>query len=85
MVEGLKQAIFNIGYLATVLILFRYINVVITFNSATALVILVAINYIFSIKFLICSFLSILLNSPNTIMFSPILEIAPPMNPFLLL
>lgn len=50
--EGLKQAIFNIGYLATVLILFRYINVVITFNSATALVILVAINYIFSIKFL---------------------------------
>lgn len=50
--EGLKQAIFNIGYLATVLILFRYINVVITFNSAIALVILVAINYIFSIKFL---------------------------------
>ena len=50
--EGLKQAIFNIGYLATLLILFRYINVSITINSLIALVVLVIINYIFSIKFL---------------------------------
>ena len=50
--EGLKQAIFNIGYLATLLILFRYINVTITFNSLAALIALIVINYIFSIKFL---------------------------------
>ncbi len=50
--EGLKQAIFNIGYLATMLILFRYINITITFNSLIALVGLVIINYIFSVKFL---------------------------------
>lgn len=50
--EGLKHAIFNVGYLATVLILFRYTNVVITFNSVIALIALIVINYIFSIKFL---------------------------------
>lgn len=50
--EGLKQAIFNIGYLATLLILFRYINITITFNSLVALIGLIIINYIFSFKFL---------------------------------
>lgn len=50
--EGLRQAIFNFGYLATLLILFRYTEVVITFNSLIAIVGLIVINYIFSIKFL---------------------------------
>lgn len=50
--EGLKQAVFNIGYLATLLIVFRYTNITITFNSLIALIALVVINYIFSIKFL---------------------------------
>lgn len=50
--EGLKQAIFNVGYLATLLIVIRYTNITITFNSLIALIALVVINYIFSIKFL---------------------------------
>lgn len=50
--EGLKQTIFNIGYLATLLIVFRYTNITITFNSLIALTVLIVINYIFSIKFL---------------------------------
>ena len=50
--EGFRQAIFNVAYLAALLILFRYINVSITINSLIALVILIMINYIFSIKFL---------------------------------
>lgn len=50
--EGIKQAIFNIGYFATLLILFRYISITITFNSLVALIALIVINYIFSIKFL---------------------------------
>lgn len=50
--EGLKQAIFNVGYLATLLIVIRYTNITITFNSLIALIALIAINYIFSIKFL---------------------------------
>ena len=50
--EGLKQTIFNIAYMSALLILYRYINVIITFNSLIAIVALVVINYIFSIKLL---------------------------------
>lgn len=50
--EGLKQAIFSIGYIALLALMFRYTNVAITINSLIALVIVISINYIFSIKFL---------------------------------
>lgn len=50
--EGLRQAILNIGYLASLTILFRYTNVAITFNSLIALVGVVVVNYIFAIRFL---------------------------------
>ena len=51
-IEGLRQAIFSIGYIAILALMFRYTNVTITINSLIALIIVIIINYIFSIKFL---------------------------------
>lgn len=50
--KGLKSAIFNIGYMAILLLILRYTNVNITLNSLIAFVSVVAINYIFNIKLL---------------------------------
>ena len=50
--EGLRQAILNIGYVAALTIIFRYANVIITYNSVIALVGVIVINYIFALKLL---------------------------------
>lgn len=50
--EGFRQAVLNLGYIASLLIMFRFTNVVVTFNSLTALIGVIVINYIFAIKFL---------------------------------
>lgn len=50
--EGLRQAILNVGYVALLTIVFRYVNVMITFNSLIALIAIIIINYVFAIKFL---------------------------------
>lgn len=50
--EGLRQAILNIGYVAALTIIFRYANVIITYNSVIALAGVIVINYIFALKLL---------------------------------
>ena len=50
--EGLRQAILSIGYVAMLLIVFRYTNVLVTYNSLIALVGVIVVNYIFAIKLL---------------------------------
>lgn len=50
--EGFKSAIFSIGYIALLSIIVRYTNVVLTVNSLIALIGVIAINYVFNIKFL---------------------------------
>lgn len=50
--EGLRQAILNIGYVAALTIIFRYANVIITYNSIIALIGVIVINYVFAIKLL---------------------------------
>lgn len=51
-IEGLKQVILNIGYVAALTIVLRYTNALITFNSIIALVGVIVINYLFAIKIL---------------------------------
>jgi len=50
--KGFKKAIFDIGYIAILLLILRYTNVNITLNSLIAFIAVVAINYVFSIKLL---------------------------------
>ena len=50
--EGLRQALFSIAYVAALSIVFRYTNVLITYNSLIALFGIIVINYIFAIKLL---------------------------------
>ena len=50
--EGLRQAILNIGYVAALSIIFRYTNVLITYNSVIALFGVIIVNYIFAFKLL---------------------------------
>lgn len=50
--EGLRQALFSIAYVAALAIVFRYTNVLITYNSLIALFGIIVINYIFAIKLL---------------------------------
>ena len=50
--EGLRQALFTIAYVAALSIVFRYTNVLITYNSLIALFGIIVINYIFAIKLL---------------------------------
>lgn len=50
--KGLKLAISNVGYIAILTLIFRYTNVMITFNSLIALIGVVGINLLFSFKLL---------------------------------
>lgn len=50
--KGFKKAIFDIGYIAILVLILRYTNVNITLNSLIAFASVVAINYVFSIKLL---------------------------------
>lgn len=50
--EGLRQAILNVGYVALLTIVFRYTNVLLTYNSIIACIGVIIINYIFAIKLL---------------------------------
>ena len=50
--EGLRQTILSVGYVAALTIVLRYTNALITFNSLIALVGVIVINYIFAIKLL---------------------------------
>ena len=50
--KGFKKAIFDIGYIAILLLVLRYTNVNITLNSLIAFIAVIAINYVFSIKLL---------------------------------
>ena len=47
-----EKAIFDIGYIAILLLVLRYTNVNITLNSLIAFIAVIAINYVFSIKLL---------------------------------
>lgn len=50
--NGLKLSIFNVGYIATLVLIFKYTNVLITFNSLIAFVGVVGINILFLFKLL---------------------------------
>lgn len=50
--EGLRQAIISVGYVAALTLVLRYTNALITFNSLIALAGVIIINYIFAIKLL---------------------------------
>lgn len=50
--NGLKYAIFNMGYIAIVTLIFRYTNVLITLNSLIALIGVIGINILFEYKLL---------------------------------
>lgn len=51
-VSGLKFAIFNVGYIAIVTLIFRYTNVLLTLNSLVAFIGVVGINMLFEYKLL---------------------------------
>ena len=50
--NGLKQSIFNIGYIAILALVVRLVGVTLTMNSLIAFGVVVLINYIFGMKFL---------------------------------
>lgn len=50
--EGLRQAVTSVAYVAFLTIVFRYANILITYNSIISLVCVIIINYIFALKFL---------------------------------
>lgn len=50
--NGLKQSIISIGYIGTLLLIMRYIGIIFTYNSVIALLAVVLINYVFSIRLL---------------------------------
>lgn len=50
--SGLKFAIFNVGYIAIVTLIFRYTNVLLTLNSLVAFIGVVGINMLFEYKLL---------------------------------
>lgn len=50
--EGLRQAVLSIGYIAVLSLVTRFTNVTITFNSVIALAGVIVINYVFAFKIL---------------------------------
>ena len=51
-IQGLLAAISAVGYIAMLLLVMRYTNVVITLNSVLALIVMIIVNYVFLFSFL---------------------------------
>lgn len=50
--NGFKQAVISVGFIATLLLIIRFVLVVFTYNSVIAFITIIAINYVFGFKYL---------------------------------